>query len=110
VAFERVDVGRPELPERGEPGIHFHEGFGPEAIDAALRVDPRLHEACLPQHAEVFGHRRLGHPELALELPDGPLRRGQKLEHGAPARFRDDGEGRFHGRIFPQTYMRVKAF
>ena len=88
VAFERIDAGRPESSERGEPGIHFHERFGPEPVDAALRVDPRLHEARLPQHPEVFRHRGLGHPELALELPDGPLRRGQEHQQGAAVRLR----------------------
>jgi len=85
-------TSRPESSEWGEPGIQFHEWFGPEAVDAPLRVDPRLHEACFPQHPEVFRHGGLGHPELAFELPDGPFRRGQQVQHGAAARLRDDGE------------------
>jgi hypothetical protein len=42
VAFECIDVRRPEAPERGEPGIHLHERFGPEPVEPALGVDSRL--------------------------------------------------------------------
>jgi hypothetical protein len=92
VALERIDVGRPEAPERAQPGIDRHERLGPEAIDAPLGFDARLHEARLAQHAEVLGHRRLWHSQPALDLADGSLRRRQQAEDGPAARLRNDGE------------------
>ena len=68
MAFERINVGRPEAPERSEPGIDLHERLGPDPIDAPLGFDARLHEAGLTQHAEVLGHRSLRHPQPALDL------------------------------------------
>ena len=49
---------RPEAPERREPGVDLHERLGPDPVDAPLRVDARLDEAGLAQHAQVLGHRR----------------------------------------------------
>ena len=92
MAFERINVGRPEASERSEPGIDLHERLGPDPIDAPLGFDARLHEAGLAQHAEVLGHRGLGHPQLALDLADGSLRRRQQAEDGPAVRLRDDCE------------------
>jgi len=49
MAFERINVGRPEAPERSEPGVDLHERLRPDPIDAPLAFDARLHEACLAQ-------------------------------------------------------------
>src|SRR5258705_435273 len=58
-------------------------------------------EACLPQHPEVLRYGGLRHPELAFELPDRPLRRGEKVQQGAAARLGENGEGGFHGSYIP---------
>ena len=92
LAFERIDVGRPEAPERRQPGVDLHERLGPEPIDAPLGFDARLHEAGLAQHAEVLGHRSLRHPQPALDLADGALRRRQQTEDGPAVRLREDRE------------------
>lgn len=63
-------MGRPEAPERRQPGVDLHERLGPEPIDAPLGFDARLHEAGLAQHAEVLGHGGLRHPQPALDLAD----------------------------------------
>ena len=61
MAFERIDVRRPEAPERREPGIDLHERLGPDPVEAPLCFDARLHEAGLAQHAQVLGDRGLRH-------------------------------------------------
>ena len=92
MAFERIHVRRPEAPERSKPGIDLPERLGPDPIDAPLGFDARLHEAGLAQHAEMLRHRRLTHPQPALDLADGLLRRRQQAEDGPAVRLRDDGE------------------
>jgi len=39
VAFERIDVGRPELTELGQPGIDFLQWFWLQPVKATLRID-----------------------------------------------------------------------
>src|SRR5690242_3297364 len=101
MTLERVHVCRPEAAERGEPRLELDQRFGPESIDAMLRLDPRLDEARVAQHAEVLGHRGLRHAELALELADRPLGRGQQAQQRSAARLGEDGERGFHGSYIP---------
>ena len=70
MVLERVDVLRPEAPERGEPGIELLERLRPQPVEPSLRLDPRFDEPCVSQHAEVLGDRRLGEAQLALDLAD----------------------------------------
>src|SRR5215470_8956245 len=90
MAFERVNVDRPEAPERSEPGIDLPERLGPDPIDAPLGFDARLHEAGLAQHAEVLGHRRLRHPQPALDLADGASRLRMARRFGSAMIANDD--------------------
>jgi hypothetical protein len=101
MTFERIEVGRPEAPEGLQPGVELHERLGPEAIDAPLGFDARLHEAGFAQHAEVLGHGGLRHPEPALDLADGALRRGQQAKDGPAVRLGDDRERWFHAMNIP---------
>jgi len=70
VTFESVDVGGPQAPEGRQPFIDLHERLGPDPVEAPLRVHARLHEASISKHLEVFGDRRLRHPQLLLDLAD----------------------------------------
>src|SRR5262249_31142466 len=107
MAFERIKVGRPEAPERSEPGIDLHERLVPDPIDAPLGFDARLHESGLAQHAEVLGDRSLRHPQPALDLADGSLRRREQAEDGPAVRLRDDRERGFHVQyIHTRSYSR----
>ena len=116
--LERIDVPGPELSERLEPLVDLLERAWQHAIDATLRVHPHLHEAGLAEHAEMLheaglaehaemlGHRRLRHPQTRLDLPHGPLLRGEQREDGPPVRLRDDRERRFHIKyILLHSYM-----
>src|SRR4051812_38709533 len=91
--FERVDVLRPKAAEGHEPGVEFHEGLRPEAIQAALGFDSRCNEARVSQHAQVLRNGRLREPKLTLEVTDGPLGREQQAQDGPPIGLRHDGEG-----------------
>src|SRR6185369_491455 len=107
MAFERVDVTRPEPAERDEPVIQLHERLGSQPVDTALGIDADVDEARLPQHAEMLRDRRLRHVEPALELADGPLGGGEQREHGAAIWFRQNREGRFHAVYIPiRVYAR----
>jgi hypothetical protein len=92
MAFEHIDVGRPQAPERRQPGVDLLEWLGPEPIDAPLGFDARFHEAGLAQHAEVLGHLGLRHPQPTFDLADGALRRRKQTEDGSAVRLRDDRE------------------
>ena len=73
MAFESIDVHRPEATELGEPGVEFLEWSGLQPIEAALCVDGRFDEAGVAKDAEVLGDGRLGHAELTLDLANGLL-------------------------------------
>lgn len=101
MAFESVDVNRPEPAELFEPGIELLKGSGLEPVEAALRVDCRFDEAGVAKDAEVLGDGRLGHAELAFDLADGLLGGGQEAEDRATVGLGDDLEGVFHGLYMP---------
>ena len=97
VALERINVRRPISAERPHPSVYFLQRLGPDAIDAALRVDRRLHEARISQDAQMLGYRGLREIERRLEIADGALAMGKKSQDGAATRFGEDGECGFHG-------------
>ena len=73
MAFEGVEVNRPELAELIEPGIEFLKRFGPETVEAALSVDGGFDETGVAEHAEVLGDGGLRHAELTFDVADGLL-------------------------------------
>lgn len=54
MAFKRVDVDRPELAERSEPGVYLHQRFRFDPIEPPLCVNARLDESGLPKDPEVL--------------------------------------------------------
>ena len=54
VAFESIDVSRPEPAERSQPCIHFLKRFRPQAVETALCVHSRFHKTGVAQHSQVF--------------------------------------------------------
>src|SRR5262249_30339855 len=101
MAFECVEMRRPEVAGGGEPGVHLTQRVWLQAIEPALGVDRGLHETGVAQHAEVLGYGRLRHPELPLDLPHRLLGRGEERQDGAPVRFGDDVENGFHALYIP---------
>src|SRR5262249_9576119 len=92
MAFERIDVARPEAPEGNEPVIDLHQRLVPDPVGAPLAFAARLHEARLAQYAEVLGHQGLRHSQPALDFADGSLRRREEAENGPAIRLREYGE------------------
>src|SRR5579871_3950115 len=101
MAFDIVDVHRPEATELFEPGVEFLEGSGLQSIEATLRVDSGFDEAGFAKDAQMLGDGRLRHAELTLDLSDGLLGRGEEAEDGAAVRLGDDLEGVVHGPNIP---------
>ena len=96
MAFESVDVSRPETAELGEPGIELLKRSGLEPVEAALCVNGRFDEAGVAKHAQMLGNGRLRHAEFALDLTDGLLGRGEQSEDRATVGLGDDLECVFH--------------
>jgi hypothetical protein len=92
VALERINARRPISAERRHPSVYFLQRLGPDAIDAALRVDRRLYEARISQHAQMLGYRGLREIERRLEIADGALATGKESQDGAATRLGEDGE------------------
>jgi hypothetical protein len=105
VVFEAVEVGRPELAIRGEPFIELCKRLRSDAIQAPLRVWACLDEACVPQHAQVFGHRRLADAEAVDKLADRTFSFAEQIEDLEPSRFGEDLEcGEFRGHNNEYSY------
>ena len=68
MAFEIIDVGRPELTERRQPGIHLLKWFMVQSVETALCVHRGFHETGLSQHSQVLWHGRLRHTKLTFDL------------------------------------------
>ena len=96
VAFESIQVRGPEPAEGSQPGIDLLKWFRFQPVEAALCVHRGFDEAGLAQHPQVFGHGRLGHTKLTLDLSHRLLRRDQEAQDRAAVRLRNDFEHRFH--------------
>ena len=97
MAFEKIDVRRPETTELSEPSVELLEWSGLQSVETALGIHCRFDEAGVAQDAEVLGDGRLRHAELTLDLTVGLLGRGQEAEDRAAIGLGDDLEGIFHG-------------
>src|ERR1700741_369670 len=73
VAFERIDVLRPEPAELIQPGVQLLKWLRFQPVETALSVPRGFHEAGVAQHAEVLRYGRLGHAKLTLDLANGLL-------------------------------------
>ena len=85
MTLQRIEMGRPITAERRKPGVYFHEGLRPDAVEASLCIDSRLHEARLTQHPQMLGDAGLAEPELVDQLADRVLALAQQVEDPAPA-------------------------
>lgn len=100
--LERIDVRRPEAPERRQPRIDFLKWFRFEAVQTALRIDRRFDEARIAQDAQVLRDGRLRHVKTPLDFAHGLLREDQEVQDSAPVWLRNDIEHRFHIFDIPQ--------
>lgn len=89
-------MSRPKLAERSQPGIHLLKGFGSQPVETALGIHRGFDETRLAEHSQVFGHRRLRHPELPFDLSHRLFGRHQKAQDRAAVWLRNDFEHRSH--------------
>src|ERR1700724_1747620 len=63
-----VESAGPQRAGGGEPHVDLRERLRANAVQAALRVDARLDQARVLEHAQVLRHQGLAHPEALHEL------------------------------------------
>jgi hypothetical protein len=96
VPLESVELKAPMRFDLVEPAAQVGERRAAQAIHANARVlcqHAFVHEAALPQHAQVARHRRLVHVERARELSRAQRTLPQQLDHAAPRGIRQRQEG-----------------
>lgn len=102
MAFESIEVSRPEPPELIEPGIHLLKWFRLQPVETTLGVHCRLDEAGLAQYSQVLRDGRLRHTKLLLDLSYRLFGRGQKAQDRAAVRLGNDFEDGFHSLYITQ--------
>lgn len=85
--FQLVEVRGPQPAIGRQPAIELDQWLGPDAIEAALRVDARLDQSGLLQHPEVLGDGRLTDAEPVYELPDRSLPVPKNIQNRLPVRL-----------------------
>ena len=79
----RVQGAEALCPERSvpvEPLVELGQRFGPEAVHPPLRVGAHVHEARLPQDAQVARHTGSGDGQDGGELAGGGRSVGEHLQ------------------------------
>jgi hypothetical protein len=79
--FESIEARSPELSIRGEPVVELSQRLGPDAIEAALRVGAGVHQARLPEDAQMLRNGRLGEVEMIDQVPDRPFSVAQQTDN-----------------------------
>jgi hypothetical protein len=96
VPLEGIESAAPEFAVRREPGIDLGEGFGTQAVAAALGGHPHGDESRFTEHSQMLRNRRLAEVHLLHEVADGPFAVAQKVEDGASPGFREHVESLHH--------------
>ncbi len=92
---------RPESPELRQPLLHLLERLPPQPVQSPLRVHRGFHKPRLPQHPQMFRHRRLCHPQPTLNLSHRTFRRTQQTHNRPPVRLRNHLKNVFHPPYIP---------
>jgi hypothetical protein len=88
--FQSIEVRRPELPVRRQPRVEVGQRLGADPVDAALRVDARLHEAGVLEDAQVLRHGGLAEPQVTDEFADRSLAVAKRVEDRDAPWFRQN--------------------
>ena len=105
--FQPVEARRPQLAVWGQPVVELSQRLWPDAVEAALRVDPRLHQACVPEYAKMLRHGGLTELKKLDQLANWPLAIPEQLQDGHPARLGQDlkrGQSAHLANILVQLY------
>jgi len=101
VAFESIDVNRPEPAELGQPGIHLPKWFRFQPVQTTLRVHRGFHKTGVAQDPQVLRDSWLRHTKLALDLSHRLLGQDQEAQYRPAVWLRNNFEGRFHSVYIP---------
>ncbi len=110
MAFESIDVDRPEPTELFEPGIELLKWSGLEPVEAALRVDSGFDEAGVAKDAEVLGDGRLGHADWRSISPTDCSEEARRLRMARRLGSATISKAFSMRLIYANTYIRVKAY
>jgi hypothetical protein len=88
VAFEVVEAGAPQRPVRSKPLVHLAQRFGSNPIDPPLSLNPGVHQAGVPEQAQMLGDGRLGHRQSGYQLADRAFSQPQQVQDLAPVALR----------------------
>src|SRR6202023_1649638 len=78
VLVEPVEALVPEPLEPAGPLVNRSQPAGVKAVEASLACLAVPHQSYSPEHPQVFGRPRLGHPQLLGQLGHRPLTRPQQ--------------------------------
>ena len=90
MVFQPIEMGSPEPAIGSQPLVQVCERLGPDPVQAALRVHPRLHQPRIPEDSQVLRDPRLAEAKLADELTDRLLAIAKRLEDRYPVRLSKD--------------------
>src|SRR5438132_410860 len=80
VLVQPVEALVPEPLEPAGPLVNRSQPAGVKAVQALLACLAVPHQSDLPEHPQVFGRPRLGHPQLLGQLGHRPLTRPQQYQ------------------------------
>src|SRR5204862_3162732 len=98
VSLQGIEAGTPQPAIWLDAGVDLGERRRAQLVPAPLRVLADLHEARLPQHAQVLRDPGLAEPERVDQLPHRPGSLPQEVQDAAPGRLGHYFEGGSHGR------------
>src|SRR5689334_17615861 len=107
--FETVECAGPQFAVRREPLVDGAQRLRANAVDAPLRVGPRVDEPRLAQHPQVLRHRGLAERERVYEILHRLFPYPKDVEDPAPIRLGEHVEGGRHPSILLSSYIPVKA-
>ena len=90
---ESVEGPAPERPVRRQPLVELDEWCRLQPVEPTSAVDPHLHEAGVPEHAQVLGDRWLAEAQPVDQVADGALPVTQEIEDLPAMWFGKGGEG-----------------
>lgn len=94
--MQRIDPLLPQRPVVGEPCVDLGEWFGPQAVDATLRLLVHLDQPGIPKHPQVPRDPWAGDRQRVGEFTCRDRLMTQELKHGATVRVRQGVQNSVH--------------
>jgi hypothetical protein len=87
VPLEFVQSRGPQSAIRFQPLGQLLQRFWPHAIEAPLRLDANVNEACVSQDTKMLRNTGLADAQLGYEIPHPALFVSKKVKDTPPVRF-----------------------